>query len=384
MSSNTAGMFLTFVAGSTSVVQLIVSKTLQAAGWPYYKMLALVCLLCAGVFVLLTGLCQAPFPERRNLKWVLMRGLSSAACLGSMIAAVQFGAPAGDVAALGSVNTVFAALLGRAFLGEPLHVSHLVSLLGCMIGSLLISKPEFLFGSTSTAAPTVAYVLAVISGLSASVISISARKAGDTSAWFLNSSATFVGAATFVAMPLTGLVEEPDLRVLQRSLDIGSVWIAAMVLVMFLDMGSTTLGAMWCPAAVSSTVLVAAQMTLGYLSDVLIFGVTIDSLSFCGAALMLGAVLVMARSRKPAGEAAESPPESPEAGRAAELANEDETDSLASFIATEFASEQGYQSSVRHRRPTVSIESPASTPSAAWERTLFGVSVESPVAAGIH
>eukprot|EP00929_Paragymnodinium_shiwhaense_P088236 TRINITY_DN4851_c0_g1_i3.p1 TRINITY_DN4851_c0_g1~~TRINITY_DN4851_c0_g1_i3.p1 ORF type:complete len:401 (-),score=48.26 TRINITY_DN4851_c0_g1_i3:160-1362(-) len=383
MVSVTAGIMMMFVAGVFSTMQLVVSKTLQSAGWPYYKMLALASALASGIFALLAGLSKAQFPERRCFKWVLMRALASNGMLGSMIAAVQFGAPAGDVAALSSVNTVFAALLGRAFLGEPLQLAHIVSLLCCMTGSVLISKPEFLFGSGSSAAPTVAYVMAVVSGLSAAVISISARKAGNTSAWILNTCATFTGAAAFLAMPLTCMVEEPDLSKFQSRFDVGCLCIATKVVMLIFGIGTTTLGAMWCPAAVSATVLVSARLTLGYLTDVLIFGVTVDSLSFCGAVLMLGAVLAMTCARKPAREAAESPPESPEAGRAAELADEDETDSLASFIATEFASERGYQDSVRHRRPTVAMESPASR-SPAWGRTLFGVSVSGPVAPGIH
>eukprot|EP00929_Paragymnodinium_shiwhaense_P033934 TRINITY_DN18538_c0_g1_i1.p1 TRINITY_DN18538_c0_g1~~TRINITY_DN18538_c0_g1_i1.p1 ORF type:complete len:189 (+),score=28.12 TRINITY_DN18538_c0_g1_i1:94-660(+) len=186
MASVTVGILFMFVAGFTASLQLVVSKTMQTAGMPYYKMLSMSSGLAAGVFAVMTGIVKAPFPERKSLIWILMRGLSSNFMLATMVAGVQFGAPSGDVAAVSSVSTVFAALLGRVFLGEPLQLAHIASVLCCMTGGVLISKPEFLFGTGSNTVPPVAYLMAVACGFWSAVLAVSARKAGNASPWFLN------------------------------------------------------------------------------------------------------------------------------------------------------------------------------------------------------
>eukprot|EP00929_Paragymnodinium_shiwhaense_P069017 TRINITY_DN34826_c0_g1_i1.p1 TRINITY_DN34826_c0_g1~~TRINITY_DN34826_c0_g1_i1.p1 ORF type:complete len:382 (-),score=40.51 TRINITY_DN34826_c0_g1_i1:46-1191(-) len=381
MHSVTVGILFMVLAGFGSTGQLVVSKAMQSAGLPYYQLLSMSSAISCGIFAVLAGLCQAPLPDRKSLKWVLMRGIASAGMLGSMIAAVQLGAPTGDVAAVSSVNTVFAALLGRAFLGEPLQLSHIVAVLCCIGGGVLISKPEILFGSSVGGVPAVAYLMAVSSGFWQAMIAISARKASKTSPWFLNICATVVGAVGFGVLPFTPLTDEPALSVLvQRNLDLGALGVVGNTIMFVVVIGASTLAAIMCPAAITATVSVSSRITSGYVADVLIFGVSLDILSCCGAALMLTAVLVMASARKPSQETPpESPPESPEAGQqsSAAAAADDETDSLASFIATEFVAEKGYQESVRHRRPTVASDSPVARPP-----TLFGVSAMGPPAPG--
>eukprot|EP00929_Paragymnodinium_shiwhaense_P034993 TRINITY_DN18979_c0_g1_i1.p1 TRINITY_DN18979_c0_g1~~TRINITY_DN18979_c0_g1_i1.p1 ORF type:complete len:389 (+),score=58.61 TRINITY_DN18979_c0_g1_i1:138-1304(+) len=388
MAPMTLGILLMFVAGFISISRLVLSKTMQSVGLPYYNILSMSFALAFSVFALLAGLLKAPCPERKSLKWILMVGIAANGRFASLIVAVQLGAPTGDVAAVSSVNTVFAALLGRIVLGEPLQLSHIVSALCCMIGGVLIAKPVFLFGASSSSVPSTAYLMAVLSGFCAAVIAISARKAGDESPWFLNMCQSGLGCLVFAALPFTSLANEPDVvSVLQNNLDVATASILANFLMSVIGIGCTTLAGMLCPAAVTATVGVSSCITLGYMADVLIFGMNIDALSCCGAALMLSSVLVMACTRKPSGEGS-SPVhlESAEAGQAAaKPTDDDETNSLASFIATEFVAESGYQGPpVRHRRPTVAnLDSPASS-AAGWERTLYGISVMTPSAISIR
>eukprot|EP00929_Paragymnodinium_shiwhaense_P106892 TRINITY_DN72737_c0_g1_i1.p1 TRINITY_DN72737_c0_g1~~TRINITY_DN72737_c0_g1_i1.p1 ORF type:complete len:384 (-),score=44.81 TRINITY_DN72737_c0_g1_i1:227-1378(-) len=371
MPSVTVGIMFMVGSGVTVTMLLLLGKIMQSAGWPYYNMLSMSSAMAFGIFALLAGLCRAPFPESKSLKWILIRGISSTATFASTVAAVRLGAPAGDVAALGGVNTVFAALLGRVFLGEPLQLSHIVAVLCCLAGGVLISKPEFLFGVAGSSVPIFAHLMALVSGFFAAVTSISARKAGKTSPWFLNMSATFTGSFAFAALPLTGFLDEPDLSVLQSRLYLGGICIFANALGFVIAIGATTGGSMWCPAAVSATVYVAARLTLGYLADVLILGISVDPLSLCGATLMLGAVVVMACARKPAEDLVVQVSEASEAGQPSQSL-EDETSSLASFIATEFVSEKGHQGRVHQRRRATAGTSD-STPAVALERTMFGV-----------
>eukprot|EP00929_Paragymnodinium_shiwhaense_P027586 TRINITY_DN16168_c0_g1_i2.p1 TRINITY_DN16168_c0_g1~~TRINITY_DN16168_c0_g1_i2.p1 ORF type:complete len:145 (-),score=12.15 TRINITY_DN16168_c0_g1_i2:143-577(-) len=132
-----------------------------------------------------------------------------------------------------------------------------------------------------------------------------------------------------------------------------------------------TLDSMLCPAAVSATVYVAARLTLGYLADVVLLGLTVDPLSLCGATLMLAAVLAMACARKPAEHLPVHIPEAHEAGQTGQ-SGEEEASSLASFIASEFVSERGHQGRVHQRRRVVADQSDL-TPTSGLERTMFGV-----------
>eukprot|EP00929_Paragymnodinium_shiwhaense_P043951 TRINITY_DN22554_c0_g1_i1.p2 TRINITY_DN22554_c0_g1~~TRINITY_DN22554_c0_g1_i1.p2 ORF type:complete len:149 (-),score=17.36 TRINITY_DN22554_c0_g1_i1:309-755(-) len=122
--------------------------------------------------------------------------------------------------------------------------------------------------------------------------------------------------------------------------------------------------------------MVSSRITLSYLADVFIFGGTLEPLSLTGAVLMLAALSVMAFARKPADATSAEmpmPATSPEDGQASAASADDETDSLASFIATEFVVEQGYQESVRQRRRAIGDKAGAS-PQPVFERTLIGVS----------
>eukprot|EP00929_Paragymnodinium_shiwhaense_P077987 TRINITY_DN4031_c0_g1_i2.p1 TRINITY_DN4031_c0_g1~~TRINITY_DN4031_c0_g1_i2.p1 ORF type:complete len:384 (-),score=48.94 TRINITY_DN4031_c0_g1_i2:204-1355(-) len=383
-------MLFMIVAGLVTTVQLILGKAMKSLGWPYHAIVSMSYAMAFGIFALVAGICKAPFPERRDVIWILLRGLSANGTLACMIAAVRLGAPTGDVAALGGVNTVFAALLGRIFLGEPLQLSHIISVLCCITGGVVISKPAFLFGMQSNSVPILAHLMAVLAGFCSAVISVSARKAGNTSPWFLNMCGAFTGCVVFIALPLTPFVDEPHISVLMDSVYLAGICIVGSGIMFVIGIGATTGGSMLCPAAVSATVNVSSRLTLGYLADVLIMGGTVDPVSLCGAALMLGAVVVMACARKPAGAAssprvAEAPEEFSELPSSSAAAEEDETSSLASFIASEFVAERGHQGGMYQRRRVASVAGDSAvTPTHIPDRTLFGVAATCPPASRVR
>ena len=57
--------------------------------------------------------------DRKEIKWVLLRGLFGSSNNVLSVCAALAGAPMGSIGVLSSVNTVVAALLGRVVLGEP-------------------------------------------------------------------------------------------------------------------------------------------------------------------------------------------------------------------------------------------------------------------------
>mmetsp|Transcript_119383 Transcript_119383/g.380718 ORF Transcript_119383/g.380718 Transcript_119383/m.380718 type:complete len:121 (-) Transcript_119383:208-570(-) len=93
-------------------------------------------------------------------------------------------------------------------------------------------------------------------------------------------------------------------------------------------------------------------MVWGYLAQVVIFGSPLESLTMLGAALMLSGVLVMACARTPAAAAPRAQAAADAAGSeeltdlAAEPSwEEDETESLGSYIATEFSARMPHEPS---------------------------------------
>merc|ERR1712100_228327 len=117
------------------------------------------------------------------------------------------GTPLGDFAALNSCNMIFAAFLGRIFLEEMLHWTHYVAIVTCVVGALLISKPEMFFGKTDRADTAwLGSVFSLASGFCDASLYICARRSQDASPFFMVVSFTASAAVViFACLPLVGI-----------------------------------------------------------------------------------------------------------------------------------------------------------------------------------
>eukprot|EP00927_Polykrikos_kofoidii_P061868 TRINITY_DN56691_c0_g1_i1.p1 TRINITY_DN56691_c0_g1~~TRINITY_DN56691_c0_g1_i1.p1 ORF type:complete len:435 (-),score=84.98 TRINITY_DN56691_c0_g1_i1:87-1310(-) len=373
------GMLALICEGFLDTALVTCSRLMKSQGWPFFRVnsvsssIATIGLLIAAIVM------KEPIIERsRRFKWIVLRGVFGVLYFILSALAVQLGASPGDVAALSSINGVMAAVMGRFFLGERLRRVHGAALLCSAVGAVLISEPKFLFGSSGGGRQVGAgvyfgYVAAVAAGLSSASIAISARKAGDVSMWILTLSPTVLGAIFFFLLPFTPLIDE-DL-----SLDFYKTKplpVAGSVLVMLvcntLAMTTSSIGNSWCPAAISSTTGTAARMVWGYAAQILLLHEQPRLVTLSGAACMFVGVVVMATVRTPdkrvidgssvavrdevtsgvteANEAADEIGDIVKAasGNTSVIAgsNSDEVESLASFIASEFA-----ERTPRHPRP---------------------------------
>jgi hypothetical protein len=125
-------------------------------------------------------------------------------------------------------------------------------------------------------------------------------------------------------------------------------------------------GARWCPAAVSATVSTGMRMICGYIAQVAIFGHLPEWLTLFGASLMLIGVTIMsiARASEPQGSSCHGDLEAKQdassqpvevlsesaVSTSSEAADNDDTESLASFIAAEFAEFSPHEKPIRLRR----------------------------------
>mmetsp|Transcript_12053 Transcript_12053/g.22127 ORF Transcript_12053/g.22127 Transcript_12053/m.22127 type:complete len:388 (+) Transcript_12053:70-1233(+) len=341
------GMLLMLLNGVLNSMMVVAGSFAKELEWPYFRLLAASGVVIFASLAALALTWHCPLPDMRQFKWLLLRGGFGSLTFVLMIASVRIGASPGDAAAMASINTVVAALLGRLLLGEQLHFVHGLAVVCSIAGSLLICRPGFLFGTPNPA--FVGYIVAAASGFMQACVFISARKSHGTPLLLLNMSPAGFCVIAFGVLPSTPLLEDFSLEPVWDYPLLGLGLVAAYAVLLAGGMCTNSAAGMWCPAAVSATMNTGSKMLSGYLAQTLLFAQSPEVITLVGAALMLVAVVIMAAARSVGHEAApeEKEPsqvETPGAGQSTasqEQGEEEETESLASFIAAEFVASEG-------------------------------------------
>jgi len=268
-----------------------------------------------------------------------MGGTSWSASFVALIFSVQLQTPLGDVAALTSGNVVLAALLGRIFLGEELRWCHLASVLCSILGALLISKPDIFVGGRTTSAPVAGFVLAAASGFFDACILICSRKSAKTSSWFHSLSAEMQSSLVFLLLTYSPFVDRIQFAPILAEPFQAVGWIAALFTLDTLNIVVYCTAAQWCPAGLSATVNTAANMVVGYMVQVIFFGTSAEPTTVIGASMMLLGVVAMACVREP-GPALDLAVMSEPANNSSVAMEDDETESMGSFAASEFVDQE--------------------------------------------
>lgn len=337
------GVFLTVMAGVAVTAEMIFSIAMLSMGWPYWRITALSCLLVMCPIGAVIVLARQPAPSPHQLKWVVLLGVFSAIYWGLAIVAAQIGVDAGDVATLTSVNIVVAAIMGRIFLHEPFRLLHFFSVVLSIVGAVLVARPAFIFGSsTSNRAPWYGYVFAILSGFLQGCFFICSRKAGDISAGHPALSALFFSACLTVLLPFAPVVQEAALRVALNSPLEALGWTGVAFLTTMGSAWFSCAGSMLCPAAISATVYTASTMFFGYVAQTVFFGSSPEFVTVLGAGLMLVAVALMACAGRTTSTVSDSVSEKSEVhsevdAKSTSVDGEDDTESLSSFVASEFS-----------------------------------------------
>jgi len=374
-------MILMALAGFGFSMMLVLESVVNHLQLPYCVLLGCAKLLIAVSLAVAMGL-QGAWSQlsQRQWKWVWVRGAFGCLTYVLMLLAVVTGAPLGDASALQSVSVVAAALLGRAFLGEPLRWLHGLALCLCVVGAALVCRPLVLLGLAPAPAgrPWLGYGLALAGSASAGGTFIAARKSQGISPFILTASVCLHLGLTLLVLPAVGIVHDVPLEAVFTVPGVLTTAVFMGVLAMAL-LGTCCLsaGAQLCPAATASTIYTAANMLVGFVAQTLWDREPPQVLSLIGAGLLLLGVAAMAAARslylsssETAAQAslatlAEGPHElraSDSSGTSAGN-DEDETASLASFIASEFsglsASSVRGRSGARQRRTALAAALPA-------------------------
>jgi len=342
------------LAGAFASGVIVSIELVKRAELPFYYLLAAADLLAATAATTISA-AQGDFSRLmpRRWKWVILRGLFGALVLLLNVLAVASGAPMGDASALTSINVVVSALLGRAFLGESLRALHCVALFLSVVGALLISKPESLFGGGGDV-PMLGYAIALASGVSSGANFIACRKSQGISPVLLTGSATLQGGIMLVLVSASGLAPQAPLHAMAVAPEVSVLAALALLLLLAGNSWCLSVGGQLCPAAVSSTMFTSTGMMLSYALQTVLHGEPPKPMTLAGAGLMLCAVGLLAFARwfyvrfAPAdfttGAASVASPaaatcaeETASSATGAGDGDDDELESLASFVASELS-----------------------------------------------
>merc|ERR1712224_793294 len=207
----------------------------------------------------------ARLPKASQAIFAMLRAVFGTFSFLTGIIAVQIGAAPGDVAAITSINIVFAALLGHMFLKERLRCVHIMALTLSICGATFIGRPEALFGTSQSGRSSLAgNVLALISGFLISCVFICARKSTDISMAHMASLTAAVASPICFVLPFAPFIEEAPFSVALASPKTLAGLVGVTITIIVLGIALDTIGSVMCPAAVSATVRTTSSMVCGY------------------------------------------------------------------------------------------------------------------------
>mmetsp|Transcript_78739 Transcript_78739/g.198708 ORF Transcript_78739/g.198708 Transcript_78739/m.198708 type:complete len:407 (-) Transcript_78739:81-1301(-) len=365
-----AGMVLMALAGCSVATLVILESVVKGLHLPYFALMGTANLV-AGISLSVALGCRGELSKLslHQLKWVWVRGIFGCSTYVLMLLAVVVGAPLGASSALQSINVVVAALLGRVFLGEPLCGLHIAAL-GCSFtGAVLVTQPQVMLGLAPAppgGKPWLGYALALAAGTTSGSTFIAARRSQGINPSVLTASVMLHEGLVSFLLPAAGVVDEAPLHdVVLTSAGLTAAVGTCLLVLAVLAAGALSAGAQMCPAAAASTIYTSVNMALSFTAQVVLHSEVPEVLSVAGAGLLLLGVVLMAAARnlysasvKPLG--ATNPASAVEDGfscREASAADsaggssasginshdkdddvdDDDTGSLASFVASEFA-----------------------------------------------
>lgn len=334
-----SGIIMLSASGTCTTGIVIMGKLLKSWQWPFVRMMGFAAFTIS--FGIAIALCRAHGSQnlpcqRREVKWIILRGFFGSCQFMFAILAVFVGAGVGDLGALSSINTIVAALLGRAFLGEKLGIWHIMAVFCSVIGAVLIAGPGEIASRVAAEGNQVifGYLFALLSGTAFGCMFICVRKTTTASPWLLTMSAMSQRGMICWIFAASGLVDDNALGKLSTAPRQTAGFLLLLVISTLVANYLASAGAKRSPAAISATVFTAVSMSVGYAAQVAIFRRPPSLLTIAGAVLMLVAVVMMAFARLPPRRwkaqptaclpsPSPVPPQNPE--------------SLADFVASEYA-----------------------------------------------
>lgn len=203
--------------------------------------------------------------------------------------------PLADATVIQYTNPVYAGLLAVPLLGERLRRREVLSVLGSLVGVVLVTRPTFLFGGSAHALPPLTVAIGLLGAMCSAAAYITVRKLGAT-----EHPAVIVAYFSFISM----VASMPFAAM-------GAVWPTPLEWLVLLGVGvSTQLGqiaithGLRMERAGTATATAYLQIVFAATLGVLFFGEIPDAGTLFGAAMIVGSTLALARRAPPATEEA--------------------------------------------------------------------------------
>jgi drug/metabolite transporter (DMT)-like permease len=234
-----------------------------------------------------------PFGNRNVKSVVIARGVVGGIGLLCIFYTLS-NLPLGDATALLSLNPIVTVLGAAIFLKEPLLPAYIFSAFASVVGSVLIARPAFLFG-TDDAASSIShnprgYLTAFVGTCSMAAVIILVRKAGKTGVHTLQLlySWSFFGLLFSSLVVLSGrsrLVSPPSL--------LSWAYILGVCMAGGMSLFLTNFAGRLAPAGITSIVL-SSKIVWAYAWQILIFHQVPSLWTVLGVSLIFASLLTVA------------------------------------------------------------------------------------------
>jgi drug/metabolite transporter (DMT)-like permease len=198
--------------------------------------------------------------------------------------------PIADATVIQYTNPVYAGLLAVPLLGEKLRRREVLSVLGSLVGVLVVTRPSFLFGGSAHALPGLSVIIGLFGAVCSSAAYITVRKLGAT-----EHPAVIVGYFSIVSVIASIPLALPDW-----------VWPTPMQWLLLLAIGVTTqLGqiaithGLRLERAGTATATAYLQIVFAALWGVLFFAEVPDGGTIIGSLIIIGSTLALAPRKPP-------------------------------------------------------------------------------------
>lgn len=226
-----------------------------------------------------------------NRRLLLMRGFFGAIGLLCFFHSLVRN-PLAEANLLQYTNPIFAIILAGLWLGEKVGKEELLSLAVCLVGVTLITRPAFLFGTTSAGMSYLNVAIGLTGALFSGAAYVVVRRIGHTEE----------ASVVVMYLPLVGLLLSLPLSIGQWRMPVGMDWVYLVATAVTTQIAQTFMTkGLRLETAARATTAGYLQIVFAGLVGLLILREPLSRWTVAGAALIAGSALWLALGKQKGG-----------------------------------------------------------------------------------
>lgn len=295
-----AGYLMTLGAGVSFSLTAVFSTMLKNMGIPSMEQgffrISVTALVLGAVLLLRPEIRSV---RRVDVKFFIVNGLFGVALsISAYLSAIALGTPVAVAVTLSYLQPMFSVILARLFLAEGISATKVVAVVASIVGASIVSGLWQIFGTT-TSIPVIGAVLATMNGFFYSVYIIVGRLSGSnrsynyaTTMFYSFFFATIWVVPVWLIMGVT--INSPIVSgfVLNLTLDSWALILMLIFLGTLLPYGLLAMGLRKVRASRAGIILLIEPVSV-FIEGVLILGQPLTPWGLAGAALILGATMLV-------------------------------------------------------------------------------------------